>query len=140
MMKYQKWVDSFTKPTMTRNQKLFACLRELQKFSYRSEGDGLLSDANWDISGAEQMLLRKSYGGMYGNCYLFAASFGYMANAVGYSDVQVCAYYGHGWVSVNGVIYDPAKTINRNDMSYFPVSRGRYGEYTTAYRKILNEH
>ena len=73
-----------------------------------------------------------------GNCYRFAAAFAYMANAIGYKDVQVCAYTGHGWTKVNGDIFDVAYAI-RLGPQYFPVPKDKQNLYRAERTRDLRK-
>ena len=57
---------------------------------------------DWDMMYAEFMLTRG-----YGDCYAFAATYGYFLNAIGYADPLVVASGGHAWAELYGYFYDP---------------------------------
>ena len=68
---------------------------------------------DWDIMYADFMLFRG-----YGDCYAFAAVFGYFCNAIGY-DTYVVASGGHAWTEVKGYYFDSNwATVIGSDMCY----------------------
>lgn len=131
MVCYSEWTDRFIRPDMTWRQKLYACLFELRKFPYRAEGDEILNVENWDVICARELYLRRDKE-RYANCYRYAAGFSYMANAIGYTDVQTCAMWGHGWTMINGNIFDIPHTIRLGN-EYFPVAKDQHDNFPATY-------
>ena len=137
LYQYATWVDSFIKPTMTNKQKLNACLKQLKKGKFRSESDTIVKKANWDVVCASEFYNRRKTK-IGSNCYRYAAAFAYMANAMGYKDVQVCAIYGHGWARINGNNYDITFTIYVGN-KYFPVPKSQKKRYKATYVRDLRK-
>ena len=138
MADYSEWTDKFLLPTMTNKEKLFACLNELKKFGYKSEGNGIIEKDGWDVICAADMIDRKNTGGSAkkANCYHFASAFAYMVNCIGYSDVQVCGYPGHGWARIGKNVFDITYSI-RIGTQYFPVpAEQRYHYRPTHVREL----
>ena len=118
MVNYQNWVDQITSPKMTKGQKLLTCFDYLRTgFTYRVVFEELNGyGTEWDIGGAEYIYLN----GQYFECWSIACAFGYMANALGYDKIWICAHEcsgGHGWVEIDGRIYDPS--LARGDLSSY---------------------
>ena len=82
------------------------------------------SSGNWDLYYGEYMLNHVvstddnglTYG--YGDCYCYAAFFGYMANVIGYNHVKVESSGGHGWVHIGNYYYDPNWALVEGDKCY----------------------
>ena len=136
MVCYSEWTDRFIRPSMTRRQKLYACLFELRKFPYRAEGEDVLSIDNWDVICARELYLRRD-AERYANCYRFAAGFSYMANAIGFSGVKTCAMWGHGWTMIEGDIYDIPHTIRLGN-EYFPVPKDKHDNFPASYIRDMD--
>ena len=134
LYQYATWVDSFIKPTMTDKQKLNACLKQLKKFGFKPEGPAVLKKSNWDVVCASEFYERRKTSNK-GNCYRFASAFAYMANAIGYKKVQVCAHDGHGWTKIDGNVYDLTYAINIGK-KYFPVPKKKANIYSASAKYI----
>ncbi len=69
---------------------------------------------DWDIMYADFMLFRG-----YGDCYAYAAVYGYFCNAIGYQDTLVVGSGGHAWTEVKGYFFDSNwATVIGSDMCY----------------------
>lgn len=104
MIEANKLMSSVTDGNMNKQQKLYKCFERSVAFHYGRSGAFMEYLSNWDVVYAENMLCKKPDGG---NCYAFAAGFAYLANAIGYTDVNVVSSGGHGWAEVNGKVFDP---------------------------------
>ena len=139
LYQYATWVDTFIKPTMTDKQKLNACLKQLKKYGYKSEGDEITKKANWDVVCASEFYARRKQPNKTANCYRFASAFAYMANAIGFKNVQVCAATRHGWVKIDGNVYDLTYTI-RFGKKYFPVPKSQKKRYKAKFVRDLRKY
>lgn len=126
-----------TTPSMTQDQKLFACyMYTVNNFRYASRPT--YPAAGWETSYAYNMIKDGA-----GNCYSFAAVFGYLAKALGY-DARIIAgqvrmYNGtwgpHSWVDIyiGGVLYicDPDGQYELGINMYMMAP----GNYALVYRR-----
>ena len=90
---------------------LYSCYRWIvDNCTYQSFYEETPAGYTWQEWRAVQM-----FNNRYGDCHSFAALFGYTARALGY-DAQIISGYttsvsgkwvDHGWVEINGAIYDP---------------------------------
>lgn len=102
MVKCASIMDSLTNANQTKAQKLKIAF-EYAKSHYGAVNIGSFNGSgDWDMYYAERML---NYG--RGDCYCYGAVFGYLANAVGYTGVNVVSSGGHGWTEIGGRYYDP---------------------------------
>ena len=87
---------------MTKLQKLTACFDYvaaypygLTRIPYYTAGDwGIVYTVDWIRYGAS-------------NCFGYSALFGYLARLCGYENVYWCTQSYHGWVEIDGLVYDP---------------------------------
>lgn len=103
LVNYQLWAQKLTKRWMTKEQKLRTCFDYLRRqLRYRGSISLDIFKEDFDIEGAEFIYEN----GQFFECHTIACAFAYLANALGYSHVQICAHSGHGWTEIGGVIYD----------------------------------
>lgn len=116
MIEANKAVERITDWTMSRTARLLAafnyCKTAYRECSWRS----FSPIKNWDRLYAADMFYR---GG--GSCYAYAAAFAYLANAVGY-EASVISSGGHGWVEINGRVFDPEWSFHSKVDDYFAMS------------------
>lgn len=112
----KKLVARITSPGQTKAQKLQLCWNYLNKSNYNYATWRFdFNRPDWAQIYAMDIFDKKS-----GNCYSFAAAFGYMAKVIGYKDVVLIqgrvqgtrdgaadGLTGHGWVKIDGLYYDP---------------------------------
>lgn len=123
-------VNSVTRKGMSKSQKLEACFRWVMSkyyFTWRRFDQG---GAVWYAVQANDHFERGC-----GDCIADASAFAYLAKALGYKNVYICADgkrsddNSHAWTEINGRVYDPlfaeAKSYSRN----YGV---RYGVYTLS--------
>lgn len=126
--------DEITKPTMTRKEKLKKCFDFVVKYPYATRRKWSNFDG-WYIAYANDMF---EYG--RGNCFSYAAAFGFLANACGYEDVYIISSGGHGWAEVKGLVFDPeehkAGHGNMFGRDYSTMSRGYNICRRTYYKKL----
>lgn len=115
MVEANKVMASVTNANMSKSEKLRKCFERAVNYGYGGRGGFKKTISNWDVVYAEDMFYRG-----HGDCYAFAAAFAYLANAVGYTDVNVISSGGHGWAEVNGKVYDPdwAKVTRQTNTYY----------------------
>lgn len=113
-------VEMITTPKMTKGQKLKACFNYVMKYKGRRPRTPHYMKTDWPVVYANDMFLDGS-----GNCFSYAAAFGYLAKACGYKNVYCCSDTGHGWTEIGGKIYDPEEYRNT-----------RYKYYNTSYSQV----
>ena len=108
-----------TDKSMTKEQKLLASFRYLQKITAeKNPRIPHYTGKNWHLMYANDILVNRS-----GNCMSYGAAFAFMAKAIGYNDVYCCNSGGHGWAEVNHLVYDPEWDIHHKE-SYYAVPYG----------------
>ena len=100
-----------TNDSMTDEQKLRAAFDHIKngyvEFNPRIPHD---RSWNWPVIYANDIFVGTGSGRTGrkgGNCLSCAAAFGYMAKAIGYEGVYACNSGGHGWIEIDGKVYDP---------------------------------
>ncbi len=110
-------ISQITTPGMSQSEKLYACFRWVMSKPYATRRKFNNFDG-WPAVYANDHFI---YGS--GNCQSDAAAFAYLAYALGYDNVYVCADstgWGlpHSWTEINGLVYDPlfaeAKSFSKN--------------------------
>lgn len=97
-------VSQIIKPTMTKREKLWTCFEYVCRNYEDTGGHPRVPHylgMDWPAVYANDMFLD---GG--GNCCSFAGAFAYLVKACGY-EVYACNSTGHGWVEIDGLVYDP---------------------------------
>ena len=122
------YAQQFLEPGMTKAQKLRACFDGLADCREKNPWIPHYKGIDWPQRYAEYF-----YENDAGNCFGFAAAFGYMAKAVGYENVYCCNSGGHGWVEIDGLVYD-AEWTRHAEGNYFGRSLSATGgpKYATA--------
>lgn len=120
MRRAEAIVEMITKPTMTKSQKLKACFNYVMKYKGRRPRTPHSRSVDWPVVYANDMFLDGS-----GNCFSYAAAFGFLAKACGYKNVYCCNSTGHGWTEIGGKIYDPEEYRNT-----------KYKYYNTSYSQV----
>lgn len=105
-----------TNNTMTKSQKLRALYDWTQKntnIRKTNIGGFKRSKPDWDVYYGGLVLNAKTLPAR-GDCYTYASTFGYLANAIGYK-ATICSSGGHGFVMIDQKFYDPSwqKAISR---------------------------
>ena len=113
-------VASITNSRMSKAQKLRVCFEYVMKsYTGRRPRTPHYKGTDWPVVYANDMFLDGS-----GNCFSYAAAFAYMAKACGYKNVYCCNDTGHGWVEIDGLVYDPEEYRNTANKFYAtPYSR-----------------
>ena len=122
------YAQQFIKPGMTKAQKLRACFDGLSGFNEKNPWIPHYKGYDWPQKYADYFFANDA-----GNCFGFAAAFGYLAKAVGYENVYCCNSGGHGWVEIDGLVYDAEWTRHASG-NYFGRSLSETGgpKYKTA--------
>lgn len=107
-------VRACTNKSMTKEQKLLASFRYIQKITVeRNPRIPHYTGKNWHLIYANDIFVNKT-----GNCMSYGAAFAFMAKAIGYTDVYCCNSGGHGWAEVNHLVYDPEWDIHHKNSFY----------------------
>lgn len=114
MTEANKIVEKQTKPLMSKQQKLKICFEYTKKTYKYATWRRFSGKKGWELDYAEDMFFRGR-----GNCFSYAASFAFMANAVGCQDVYVISSGGHGWAEISGKIFDPDWALVSKADTYF---------------------
>ena len=126
----RKVVSRITNKKMTQEQKLRACFRWVMPFPRADWRLFAQGGKSWYATFANDIFERKS-----GNCLSSAGAFAYLAKACGVRNVYICTngprqWEGsHGWVEINGLVYD----------TYWAQRRGFRRFYATSYKKYYHE-
>lgn len=120
LVHYQEWTDKLTKRSMTKREKLLTVFDYLRKnLLYLGSISLDVFKEDFDIEGAEFIYNN----GRFFECHTIACATAYFANAIGYEDIQICAHSGHGWVEIEGLIYDTSLSRhNKSSYRYFASS------------------
>ena len=106
---YKKGIKLFkevTNTSMTKVQKLRACFEILRTFDESNPWIPHDNSYGWVERYATHL-----FDNRWGNCMCMAASFGIMAQIAGYDNVYCCNSRHHGWVEIDGLVYDPERSI-----------------------------
>ena len=123
-------IGECTNSSMTQQQKLRALYDYVRThYTYRTLSNDCPNNFIWHQYYAYQIVTTGS-----GNCYGFNYLLGHLAMRIGYTDVKffkgyVCpARYPHGWVEINGLIYDP-ELHYKNGIEFFGVKNYEVWDY-----------
>ena len=126
-----------TTPGMSKEQKLQTCFNwVIKKYYYiwrRFDQGG----QDWPAVFANDHFL---YG--KGDCLSDAGAFAYLAKAIGYKNVYVCAdarqsnNNAHSWAEINGLVYDPLFAEAKSYSKYYGCTYGSYGLYAVTRYKL----
>ena len=124
-------ISKCTNSSMTKEEKLRACYDYVGKnITYRTLSNDCPSNFKYHEYYAYQTVISGS-----GNCYGMNFLFGHLAKKLGYDVKFYKGYVGtrrdpHGWVEIEGLIYDPeleyANNVNLYGISNFDVYIYRY--------------
>ena len=117
-----------TTSSMSKSQKLQVCFNWVIKGYYNIWRRFDQGGTNWPATFANDHFLHRN-----GDCISDAAAFGYLAKAIGYKNVYVCAdavrsnNNAHAWTEINGYVYDPLFAEAKSYSKYYGCSYGSYG-------------
>ncbi|MBO4235300.1 MAG: N-acetylmuramoyl-L-alanine amidase family protein [Firmicutes bacterium] len=103
-------LTSITTDDMTDEEKLqasFDYVKSVPEFNTRVPH---YTGTDWPIVYANDIFIGTGdgrTGTKGGNCFSIAAAFAYLARAIGYEEVYSCHDTGHGFVEIDGLVYDP---------------------------------
>ena len=117
LVNYQLWAEELTEPGMSKTEKLRVCFDHLRRdLRYLGSIHLDIRKRDFDVEGAEFIYETQRFF----ECHTIACAFAYLANAIGYRKVQICAHSGHGWTEINGIIYDTSLARhNKEGYRYF---------------------
>ena len=130
-------IQILTNSKMSRSRKLEICFRWTMKRHYGGWRRFDQGGSVWYAVQANDMFERRR-----GDCIAYASAFAYLAKALGYKNVYVCANaprsnnHAHAWTEINGRVYDP---LYAGTDSYSQNYNVRYGTYkwSPVFRKKL---
>lgn len=147
-------VDQITNPGMTMEQKLETCFRWVMKHYYFTRRS-FQCQTSWPALYADDYLSLQNarYESSYlwsneyfynmmsrGNCFSDGCAFAYLAKAIGYTDVNVCAdarnSNAHCWAEINGLVYDPLFAEVHKPFGTYGAAYGNYRLYPVVRQKI----
>jgi hypothetical protein len=117
------------------DEDLFGCYRWVINNVRYQRTDPIPDYTGWDVDYANDILNNFDGQNYRGNCWRYAALFGNMAQRLGYKvtfHVGYCnSYTGgltpHGWVEIDGLVYDPDMEDSNPYKSYFGKTREDIG-------------
>ncbi len=130
-------VAEITNSNMSKPEKLQVCFNWVIKGYYNIWRRFDQGGKNWPATFANDHFLHRN-----GDCISDAAAFGYLAKAIGYKNVYVCAdavrsnNNAHAWTQVNGLVYDPLFAEAKSYSKYYGCTYGSYGLYPILKYKL----
>lgn len=130
-------IQSVTTKRMTKGQKLETCFRWVMRVHYGGWRRFDQGGPAWYAVQANDMFERRR-----GDCIGYAAVFAYIAKALGYQNVYICANaprsnnHAHAWTEINGRVYDPLYAGTDGYSQNYNVRYGTY-RWQTVFRKKL---
>ena len=123
-------VKQITNSRMSKEQKLQTCFNWVIRKYYYTWRRFDQAGKYWPGVNANDHFI---YG--KGDCIADASAFAYLAKAIGYKKVYVCAdaqqsnNNAHSWAEINGRVYDPLFAEAKSYSKYYGASYGSYGLY-----------
>ena len=130
-------VAQITNSSMSQEQKLQTCFNWVIRKYYAIWRDFNQGGENWPATFANDHFV---YG--KGDCVSDASAFAYLAKALGYKNVYVCAdanrsnNNAHSWTEIGGLVYDPLFAEAKSYSKYYGASYGSYGLYPVLKYKL----
>lgn len=133
MMKAKKVVDKITKPTDTKSHKVKKCFNWVAKAPYVRYRmlKPIYKQKGWEVTFANDIFEKGS-----GCCVSESAALAFMLHEVGYKTVYVCHDTSHGWVELNGLVYDVLFARAKSWTKYYACTYANYGLHAVGKRKI----
>ena len=116
--------DEITDASMGPEEKLQVCFDYVTHCRTTTSRSPHMTSPGWTEVYAADILE-----GEGGNCCSFAATFAYLAKAIGFDEVYALNSGGHGWAEVNGLIYDPERAKATSEVSFYAVPYERFPAY-----------
>ena len=126
-----------TNSSMSKSQKLQTCFNWVIKGYYNIWRDFDQGGKDWPATFANDHFLHHN-----GDCVSDAGAFAYLAKAIGYKNVYVCAdavqsnNNAHAWCEINGYVYDPLFAEAKSYSKYYGATYDSYGLYPVLKYKI----
>ena len=133
----KKIAAEITNSSMSKSQKLQTCFNWVIKGYYNIWRDFDQGGKDWPATFANDHFLHHN-----GDCVSDAGAFAYLAKAIGYKNVYVCAdavqsnNNAHAWCEINGYVYDPLFAEAKSYSKYYGATYGSYGLYPVLKYKI----
>lgn len=137
-------VNQITSPGASMDQKLYTCFNWVIKHYYYTRRS-FQNQPSWPAVYANDYLATPTgqFDGSYlwstkyfydmsarGNCFSDGCAFAYLAKAIGYSNVKVCAdansSHAHCWAEINGLVYDPLFAEVHKPFGTYGAAYGNY--------------
>lgn len=135
MIRAHEIMLEITKPTDSIETKRLKCFKWVFQFPYhqfRRLGP-IYNNKGWEMTFANDIFKFRS-----GCCVSEAAAVAFLFHECGYENVYVCHDTSHGWIEVNGCLFDPlfaeSKSFNAN--YNVPLSKTDYRKNPVGRRKI----
>ena len=130
LVSYARWADEIAPVSLKKEDRLRKCYDYLRRsINYGNSQDYRYNDPDQDLYFAELALRQPLH-----DCYLSAAAFSFLANALGYRNVSLCLNHGHGFVKIGSLIYDPTYGRARDYNGYSYYGREPDAQYITTFR------
>lgn len=113
MWRAQAWVESLTKPTWSKRDKLEAGFNWMRDECAENNPREFSAWDGWHRTFALDILDNYT-----GSCFSCGAAFAYYANAVGCKSCIIISSGGHGWAEVDGDVYD-VEWSRHSPLNYF---------------------
>lgn len=130
-------IQAVTNKRMSRSQKLKTCFRWVMRVHYGGWRRFDQGGPAWYAVQADDMFVRRR-----GDCIGYASAFAYIARALGYKNVYICANaprsnnHAHAWTEINGRVYDPLYAGTDGFSQNYNVGYGTY-KWQTKFRKKI---
>ncbi len=133
MIKARNIVNKITNPWDLRNVKLRKCFLWIAKMPYRRYRllKPIYKNKGWEVPFANDIFDKGS-----GCCVSESSALAFMLHEAGYQTVYICHDSEHGWVEVNGLVYDALFARAKNWTKYYGCTYQTYGLYAVGKRKI----
>lgn len=133
MIKARNVVLQVTNPSDTLEQKIEKCFRWVFQFPYRQYRSvtPIYRQAGWEVTFANDIFDRHQ-----GCCVSEAAATAFLFHECGCKTVYVATDTGHGWVELNGRVYDPLFAEARGFNNYYNRPYAGYGMIAVVKHKI----
>lgn len=130
-------VAQITNPHMSKSEKLRTCFNWVMHKYYYTWRRFDQGGKNWPAVNANDHFLHGK-----GDCVADASAFAYLAKAIGYKKVYVCAdakrsnNSAHSWAEINGYVYDPLFAEAKSYSRYYRLPRNSYELYAVTRYKV----
>jgi len=115
---------SITTDEMTDDEKLQAAFNYVKRVPEFNTRVPHYKGMDWPIVYANDVFVGTGAGRTGtkgGNCFSINAAFGYLARAIGYEEVYACHDTGHGFVEIDGLVYDPEWSKTHHQYTFYGI-------------------